>query len=398
MIHKEKVLELANQLNDKIQEVHHYLHQHPELAFEEANTARYICQFLDEQGISYTKGVAKTGVIGLIKGKNPNVKVLALRADMDALEIEEQNKIPYKSLNTGVMHACGHDVHMASLLGTLSILYQLRDEFEGTVKFIFQPSEEKYPGGASVMIKEGVLKNPEVNQIFGQHVFPELEVGKVGFRKGKYMASTDEIYLKVKGKGGHGGIPHHVVDTVLMASHIIVALQQISSRMANPTMPTVLSFGKFIANGQTNVIPDVVEIEGTVRTFDEAWRKKIHVEIQKIAKGVAQSMGGDCEVTIAHGYPFVYNEENMTDRAIKAAKDLLGEAQVVDLEMRMTAEDFSYFSQEIPGCFYRLGTANIRKGIVSNLHTSTFDVDAESLKIGMSLMAWLAIKELEYKL
>jgi len=395
MIHKEMVLDLADQLNDKIQEVHHYLHQHPELAFEENNTANYICRFLDEQGISYTKGVAKTGVIGLIKGKNPDVKILALRADMDALQIEEQNSIPYKSLNAGVMHACGHDVHMASLLGTLSILHQLRDEFEGTIKFIFQPSEEKYPGGASVMIKEGVLKNPEVNQIFGQHVFPELEVGKVGFRKGKYMASTDEVYLTVKGKGGHGGIPHHVVDTVLIASQIIVALQQISSRLANPTMPTVLSFGKFMANGQSNIIPSEVKIEGTMRTFDEDWRKQMQDQIKKIAKGVAQSMGGDCEVTIAHGYPFVYNEENLTDRAIKAAKDLLGEEQVVELEMRMTAEDFSYFSQEIPGCFYRLGTANSKKGIVSNLHTSTFDVDAESLKIGMSLMAWLAIKELQ---
>ena len=395
MINKEKVLYLADLLKDKIQKAHHYLHQHPELAFEEYNTANYICQFLDEQGITYTKGVAKTGIIGLIEGKNPTTKVIALRADMDALKIEEQNKIPYKSLNTGVMHACGHDVHMSSLLGTLSILQQLKDEFEGSIKFIFQPSEEEYPGGASVMIKEGVLQNPTVESILGQHVFPELEVGKVGFRKGKYMASTDEVYLTVKGKGGHGGIPHHVVDTVLIASHIIVALQQISSRMANPTIPTVLSFGKFIANGQTNVIPSEVKIEGTMRTFDEEWRQRMHDEIKKMAKGVAQSMGGDCEVRIAHGYPFVYNEENLTDRSIEAAKDLLGEDRVVDLDMRMTAEDFSYFSQKIPACFYRLGTANTKKGIVSNLHASTFNVDAESLKIGMSLMAWLALRELQ---
>jgi len=285
-------------------------------------------------------------------------------------------------------------VHMASLLGSLSILNTLKDDFEGSVKFLFQPSEEKYPGGASVMIKEGVLQNPTVESIIGQHVFPELEVGKVGFRKGKYMASTDEVYLTVKGKGGHGGIPHHVVDTVLIASHIIVALQQISSRMANPTIPTVLSFGKFIADGQTNVIPSEVKIEGTMRTFDEAWRKRMHKEIEKIAKGVAKSMGGDCDIRIAHGYPFVYNEEQLTGRAIQAAKELLGEDKVVDLDMRMTAEDFSYYSQAIPGCFYRLGTSNIKKNITSNLHTATFDVDKESLKIGMALMAWLAIKEL----
>ena len=395
MINKEIVLDLANQLNEKIQNVHQYLHQHPELAFEENNTAAYICKFLDEQGITYTKGIAKTGVVGLIEGRNPTTKVVALRADMDALEIEEKNNIPYKSLKAGVMHACGHDVHMASLLGTLAILNTLKDSFEGSIKFLFQPSEEKYPGGASVMIKEGVLQNPNVESILGQHVFPELEVGKVGFRKGKYMASTDEVYLTVKGKGGHGGIPHHVVDTVLIASHIIVALQQISSRMANPTIPTVLSFGKFIANGQTNVIPSEVKIEGTMRTFDEEWRKRMHDEIKKIAKGVAQSMGGDCELRIAHGYPYVYNNENLTDRSIEAAKDLLGEDRVVDLDMRMTAEDFSYYSQEIPACFYRLGTSNKKKNIVSNLHTATFDVDKDSLRTGMALMAWLALKELQ---
>ena len=395
MINKKTVLKLADQLNEKIQKAHHYLHQHPELAFDETNTAEYICKFLDEQGITYTKGIAKTGIIGLIMGRNPTKKTIALRADMDALEIEEKSSIPYKSLNVGIMHACGHDVHMASLMGSLSILNTLKGEFEGSIKFLFQPSEEKYPGGASVMIKEGVLQNPDVESILGQHVFPELEVGKVGFRKGKYMASTDEVYLIVKGKGGHGGIPHHIVDTVLIASHIIVALQQISSRMANPTIPTVLSFGKVIANGQTNVIPSEVKIEGTMRTFDEEWRKRMHDEIKKIAKGLAQSMGGDCEVRIAHGYPYVYNEENITERAIAAAKDLLGEDKVVDLDMRMTAEDFSYYSQKIPACFYRLGTSNKKKNIVSNLHTPTFDVDEESLKTGMALMAWLALKELQ---
>ncbi len=392
---KSKVLELAGIWHSKVIEYREWLHQHPELAFQENQTADYISHFLDKQGISYTKGVAKTGIVGIIKGRNPEKKVVALRADMDALEIMEENKVPYKSINEGVMHACGHDVHMASLMGTLAILNELKTEFEGSVKFIFQPSEEKYPGGASVMIKEGVLENPKPHSIFGQHVFPELEAGKVGFRKGKYMASTDEVYLEVIGKGGHGGIPQHVIDTVLIASHIVVALQQLSSRRANPTMPTVLSFGKFIAKGQTNIIPDKVHIEGTMRTFDEAWRKTMHQEIEKIAKGIARSMGGDCKVRIAHGYPFVDNDEILTHSAIKAAKELLGEENVVDLEMRMTAEDFSFYTQVVPGCFYRLGTENTQKGMISNLHTPTFDADPVSFKIGMALMAWLAIKDLE---
>ncbi len=392
---KSKVLELAGIWHSKVIEYREWLHQHPELAFQENQTADYISHFLDKQGISYTKGVAKTGIVGIVKGRNPEKKVVALRADMDALEIMEENKVPYKSINEGVMHACGHDVHMASLMGTLAILNELKNEFEGSVKFIFQPSEEKYPGGASVMIKEGVLENPKPHSIFGQHVFPELEAGKVGFRKGKYMASTDEVYLEVIGKGGHGGIPQHVIDTVLIASHIVVALQQLSSRRANPTMPTVLSFGKFIAKGQTNIIPDKVHIEGTMRTFDEAWRKTMHQEIEKIAKGIARSMGGDCKVRIAHGYPFVDNDEILTHSAIKAAKELLGEENVVDLEMRMTAEDFSFYTQVVPGCFYRLGTENTQKGMISNLHTPTFDADPVSFKIGMALMAWLAIKDLE---
>ena len=392
---KEKVLKLSDKMHSEVVEIRNWLHQHPELAFKENATADYICHFLDKQGIDYTKGIAKTGIVGMIRGNNPNTKIIALRADMDALEIDEENDVSYKSCHSGIMHACGHDVHMASLMGTLSILNQLKGEFEGSIKFIFQPSEEKYPGGASVMIKEGVLENPKPNSIFGQHVYPELEAGKVGFRKGKYMASTDEIYLDIHGKGGHGGLPHKIVDTVLIASHIIVALQQISSRQANPNMPTVLSFGRFIANGQTNVIPNHVHIEGTMRTFDEEWRKTMHKEIKKIASGIAQSMGAKCKVGIGHGYPFVKNDEALTERAKQAAIELLGEERVVDLDMRMTGEDFSFYTQEMPGCFYRLGTANKNKGIVSNLHTSTFDADSDSFKTGTALMVWIAINELQ---
>lgn len=395
MLLKEKILELSEELFETIKEYRNWLHQHPETAFEEVKTAKYICSFLDKQGIKYEYGIAKTGITGVIEGNNPKKKVIALRADMDALEIDEENQVPYKSLNTGMMHACGHDVHMASLMGTLSILNHVKDQFEGTIKFIFQPSEEKNPGGASVMIKEGVLENPAPESIFGQHVFPDLEVGKVGFRPGKYMASTDEIYMDVRANGGHGGMPHQIIDTVLIASHIIVALQQISSRRANPTMPTVLSFGRFIADGQTNVIPSHVHIEGTMRTFNEEWRKEMHREIKQIASGIARSMGGECDVEIGHGYPFVDNNVDLTLRAKKYAIELLGEEMVVDLDMRMTGEDFSFYSQKIPGCFYRLGTRNEKLGIKSSLHTSTFDIDSNSLKTGMALMSWMAIKELQ---
>lgn len=391
---KEKILALSEKYHQNVIDHRNWLHQNPETAFQEFKTADHICQFLDEHQLEYQHGVAKTGIVGVIHGKNPNKQVIALRADMDALEIIEKSEAPYKSLNDGMMHACGHDVHMASLMGTLLIINELKDDFEGTVKFIFQPSEEKLPGGASVMIKEGVLENPAPKSIFGQHVYPDLPVGKVGFRAGKYMASTDEIYLDVYAKGGHGGLPHETVDTVLIASHIIVALQQISSRNANPAIPTVLSFGRFIADGQTNVIPSHIRIEGTLRTFDENWRREVHELIKRISSGTAEAMGGECGFSIGHGYPFVNNDVDLTFRAQKEAKAFLGEDGVVDLDMRMTGEDFSFYTQVIPGCFYRLGTRNEEKNITSKLHTATFDIDAESLKIGMGLMAWLSLKEL----
>lgn len=393
---REHILKLSEKYFQTIKDSRRWLHQHPETAFKEFETADFICKFLDDNQITYSKGVAKTGIVGLIEGRQPEKRTIAIRADMDALEIEEDNKIPYLSLNKGMMHACGHDVHMASLMGTILILNKLKEKFIGSVKFIFQPSEEKNPGGASVMIKEGVLENPVVEKIFGQHVFPELEVGKVGFRSGKYMASTDEIYLDIIAKGGHGGIPNKLTDTVLIASHIVVALQQIVSRNANPLLPSVLSFGKFIANGQTNIIPNRVQLAGTMRTFDEKWRQEMQQHIRRIAIGMAESMGGTCQVNISHGYPFVNNDIDLTRRAQLNAVELLGKENVIDLDMRMTGEDFGFFSQKIPACFYRLGTANSQKNINSNLHTSTFDVDEESLKTGMALMSWLTIKELDF--
>ncbi len=391
---KFKIQALAKDFLNEIIEIRRYLHAHPELAFDEHHTASYICSKLDEYGIAYQTEVAKTGIVGIIKGQNPNKKVIALRADMDALPIIEQNNCEYKSENVGRMHACGHDAHMASLLGTSKILNSIKDEFEGSIKLIFQPSEEAFPGGAKIMIDEGVLENPKVQTAFGQHVYPELEVGKVGIKEGMYMASTDEIYLNIHGKGGHGALPHLNVDPIVIASHIIIALQQIVSRNAVPGVPTVLSFGKIIGEGETNVIPNTVKISGTFRTFDETWRTEVHRKIEKMATSIAEGMGAECEVHINYGYPYVFNDIACAKNAKEFMIEYLGKENVVDLDYRMTAEDFAYFSHKVPSVFYRLGTGNVEKGITSGLHTNTFDIDEHSLETGSGLMAWLAVREL----
>lgn len=384
----------AADLLPHVTSVRRHLHAHPELSFEEFNTAAFVDEQLKSMGIADVQTMANTGRVATIKGRNPEKKVVALRADMDALPIQELNNVPYKSGNDGVMHACGHDVHTSSLLGAANILNGLKEHFEGTVKLVFQPGEEKLPGGASLMIKEGVLKNPVVNSMFGQHVMPFLPTGKVGFRSGLYMASTDEIYVTVKGKGGHGAMPHLNIDTVMITAQMLTALQQVVSRGANPTVPSVLSFGKVIANGATNVIPDVVYLEGTFRTLDEKWRKEAHQLMLKIANGVAESLGGSVEFNIMKGYPFLKNDEQLTAKAKQAAIDYLGADNVVDLDIWMAAEDFSFYSQEVPACFYRLGTRNEARGITSSVHTPTFDIDESALEIGMGLMAWQALKEL----
>jgi amidohydrolase len=377
---------------EEVQGIRRHLHENPELSGQEIKTAEYICKKLDEYKISYRKGIAGTGIAGLIEGKNPAKKNIALRADMDALPVREENAAEYKSKVDGIMHACGHDVHMACLLGAAKILTKLSDRFEGSVRLIFQPSEETYPGGAIGMIKEGVLHHPETIHVIGQHVINTLDSGKVGMKAGPYMASTDEVFLTVKGKGGHAATPDMVIDPILIASHIIVALQQIVSRKANPVVPTVVSFGKIIGEGRTNIIPDEVKVEGTIRTYDEEWRKKIHEIIRKMSSTVAESMGGTCDVRISHGYPFLKNDESLTSQINHFSKEYLGEKNVVELEPRMTAEDFSYFANAVPSCFYRLGIRNEKKGIVSNLHSSTFDVDETCMETGMGLMAYLAIK------
>ncbi len=391
----ERIKSLAGEHEQHIIANRQHLHANPELSFEEYQTSAYVQEKLTEYGIPFKAGYSGTGIVAHIEGKNPQKKVVALRGDMDALPIHEKNDVPYKSKNEGVMHACGHDVHTASLLGAARILNELKDSFEGTIKLVFQPGEEKAPGGASYMIKEGALKNPDAGAILGQHVMPLIPVGKVGFRSGMYMASADEIYLTVKGKGGHGAMPELNIDPVLIASHIIVALQQIISRNGDPKIPSVLSFGRFIAEGATNVIPNEVKIEGTFRTMNEEWRASALKKIRKMAESMAEGMGGSCEVEIIHGYPYLENHPELSDLCREAAVEYLGEENVLDLDLWMASEDFSYYSHETDACFYRLGTRNEAKGATSMVHTPTFNIDEEALKIGAGLMAWLAVRTLE---
>lgn len=395
-------MSLLQQIKDKAKQHHAYvvslrrhIHQHPELSFMEHNTQAFVENKLREMGITDIEHKATTGLVAHIQGKNPGKKTIALRADMDALPIVELNDVPYKSQHEGVMHACGHDVHTSSLLGAAMILNELKDSFEGTVKLLFQPGEEKLPGGASIMIKEKALQNPQATSIIGQHVMPLLPAGTIGFREGLYMASTDELYVTVKGKGGHGAMPHLTVDPVLITAHIITALQSLVSRRANPIIPSVLSFGKVIANGATNVIPNEVKLEGTFRTLDENWRAEAHKLMVQTATQLAESMGGSCEFEVRKGYPFLQNDINVTRRAKEHARSYVGADKVVDLDIWMAAEDFAYYSQEMPACFYRLGTRNEARGITSGVHTPTFDIDEDALELSTGLMAWLAINELK---
>ena len=393
---KDEIRQRANTIADTVIQYRRHLHSHPELSFHEYETSSFIKARLDEMGIAW-KSMAETGIVALIKGEQPSDCVIALRADMDALPITEANNVSYASKNNGVMHACGHDVHTSSLLGTAALLQSMRARFGGTVKLIFQPAEEKLPGGASLMIKDGVLKNPVPEIIIGQHVSPLLEAGKVGIRNGKFMASMDELIVTVRGKGGHGAQPHQNIDPVILTAQILVALQQLVSRMANPTMPTVLSFGKVIANGAINVIPDEVYLEGTFRTLDEAWRAEAHGRMKKMAQSMAESMGGSCDFKIQRGYPFLINEEKLTEQVTALAGEYLGKENIEAMDIWMAAEDFAYYSQATDACFYLLGIANKEKGIGSSLHTPTFDVDETALVTSVGLMTYIAVKQLEMR-
>jgi amidohydrolase len=370
-----------------------HLHMHPELSYQEVETASFVAAQLKGLGLEVQTGIGGHGITAFIKGKNPDSRLVALRADMDALPIREQNEVEYKSKHEGIMHACGHDVHTSSLLGAAIILNNLKEHFEGTIQLVFQPAEEVLPGGASLMLKDGVFAKKKPQAIFGQHVYPELPAGKIGLKPGVYMASTDELYVTVKGRGGHGAKPDRNIDPVLITSHLIVALQQVVSRWSNPAMPSVLSFGKVIANGATNIIPGEVTLAGTFRTFDEKWRKEAHERMVALAEGLVKGMGGEVDFRIEVGYPVLKNDEALTLRSKELAAEYLGSENVVDLDVRMTAEDFAYYGHEMPGCFYRLGTASPNDESKSfSVHHPRFDIDENALKIGMGLMAWLAVQ------
>jgi amidohydrolase len=391
-----EIKKLSRQILPEVIQHRRHLHANPELSFEEYQTSAYVKDVLDNIGLPW-KAVANTGIEALIKGKLPSDQVIALRADMDALPITEANNVPYVSRNPGVMHACGHDFHTSSLLGVAKILHQLSDSFGGTIKLLFQPAEEVLPGGASIMIKEGVLKDPVVGAVIGQHAMPRIEVGKIGLRTGKHMASMDSIIVRIIGKGGHGGQPHQNIDPVVIASHIIIALQQIVSRMAHPGEPTVLSFGKVIANGAINVIPDEVYMEGTFRAMNEKWRNDAHAKMIRMAESIAEGMGGKCEFKIIRGYPFLVNAEHLTTQVRRWSQEYLGNENVLEEDIWMAAEDFAYYSQVADSCFYLCGVGNHSKGITSSLHTPTFDIDESALDVSVGLMAYLAIRRLNTK-
>lgn len=364
----------------------HHLHMHPELSYQEFETSKFVQDKLTTYGIPF-EVKATTGVVGIIEGRNPQSRIVALRADMDALPIHEENEVPYKSTRPGIMHACGHDVHTTCLLGAARILSETKDQWDGTVKLIFQPGEEKNPGGASLLIKEGVLENPKPSAIYALHVNPQLEVGLLSFRGGIAMASADEIYITVKGKGGHAAAPHWTTDTILVASHLVVALQQVISRNNNPFSPSVLSITSFQGGHTTNVIPTEVKLMGTFRAMDEQWRFRAHDIIRKITNELVASMGCEADVHIDVGYPCVYNNEALYPKARTLAEQYMGAGYVQETEMRMGAEDFGYYSQQIPGCFFRLGTANKSQGITSGAHTPVFNIDESAIETGIGMMA-----------
>ena len=381
---------LSDQIFREVVTIRRHIHQNPELSFEEQETAALVAGQLSKWSIPYQMGIGGHGLRAFI-GTGPG-PVVALRADMDALPILEKNAVPYRSAREGVMHACGHDVHTASLLGTAWILKQMEAELPGRVMLVFQPAEEKLPGGAALMLQDGLFAAGRPGAMLGQHVHPPLKAGKVGFRAGPYMASADELYITVKGRGGHGALPHECLDPVSMTAQLVTALQQLVSRQANPLIPSVLTIGKIASEGgATNVIPNVVHLEGTFRTFDEDWREEAHKRMIRMAKGLIEGLGGACDFRIEKGYPALLNDVQLTHQAIDSAKQYLGDDNVVMLEQRMTAEDFAWFAQEVPACFYRLGTGNPEKGITSPVHTDTFDVDEECLRTSTGLMAWLAV-------
>jgi hippurate hydrolase len=390
----QQIKALASDYKNEFITVRHHLHAYPELSFQEFNTSAFIQSKLKELDIPF-QVMATTGVVALLEGRNPSAKIIALRADIDALPITEENNVPYKSTQQGVMHACGHDVHTSILLGAAKVLRELKNNFEGTIKLIFQPGEEKNPGGASLLIKEGVLQNPKPDSIIALHVHPGLPVGKLSFRKGRVMASADEIYITIKSKGGHAAAPHLTADTILIASQLIVSLQQIISRNNNPTSPSVLSICSINGGNTTNVIPSEVKLMGTFRAMDETWRFKAHELIKKQTVAICEGMGAEVDVLIDVGYPTVDSEPKLTQQCWDFANAFMGKENVEETELRMGAEDFGFYTQQIPGCFFRLGVGNVQKEITYNVHTPKFNIDENAIEIGMGIMSWLAVSLLQ---
>lgn len=391
---KETIKELSGKIEKVVRNIYYHLHQHPELSFQEKETAVFISEFLTDEGIAFRSGIGGHGILARIDGRSSG-KVIALRADMDALPINECNDVPFRSVNDGVMHACGHDAHVACLLGAAFLLNHLRDRFDGTVLLIFQSGEEMHPGGARLMLEDGLFDDIKPHLIIGQHVNNDLPCGHVAVGSGCIMASADEFHLVVEGKGGHGAMPHRLNDTVLAASQIVVALQQVVSRRTDPFHPTVLTVGKFIADGATNIIPDRVFLSGTLRCMDEEERLSAKRLIRVICERTAEAYGCLCEADVKEGYPAVFNDEEVTSRARRYLAELLGEDAVEPIEKRMTAEDFGFFSAVLPATFFRLGVAGAENRGAGGQHTPTFLIDEGALRIGVETMSFLALRFLD---
>ncbi len=379
-----------------------HLHRHPELSFQEHATVAYVAEVLQTEGITVRGGVGRltkdapgTGLIAWVRGQaSSSANSFALRADLDALPITEVGKPSYCSTNPGVMHACGHDAHTAMVLGAGIALHRLRAHWSGTVMLVFQPGEEKEPGGAALLIREGVFEDPKPIGILGQHVTPELPTGKVAFRSGPFMAAADELYLTITGRGGHAAVRDTLVDPIVIMSAMLPVLYDEAQGAVPKDERMVLSFGKVLANGATNIVPDTVTLEGTLRTFDEGTRAALHTMLTERASTIAKAYGGSAELHIVKGSPVVKNDPALTDRMRKAATEYLGADHVMDAPIRMGAEDFAYYTHIMPGCFFRLGTGHSDKpGSTSGLHTAAFDVDEDALSIGAGVMAWGALYE-----
>lgn len=367
------------------------LHQNPELSYKEFETQQLVINQLKKIGIVDIKKMANTGVVALIHGAEEG-DCIALRADMDALPIHETNEVEYKSKNDGIMHACGHDFHTANLLGVAQILFELKSKFKGTFKLIFQPGEEKNPGGASIMIAEGILENPQVKQALALHVFPALQAGQVGFYKGLYMASCDEVYVTITGKGGHAATPQLINNPIYPMSELILSTQKINEEATSNNIEHVLTFGKIEANGATNIVPQTIKIHGTFRSKNETWRASVHQKLNDLADTIAKKHSVSIDMKIAIGYPCLVNDIALTTQIEKYTKELLGEACIQTLEKRMTSEDFAFFSQKIPVCYYRIGTASANGGNAHNVHTSDFDIEKSAMKIALKSMSYAAIQ------